>query len=101
MSSSPFCQAKKQECVKFRAQTDIIFSFGINNCFMKLIQSGGILGVLSVWISILNCSSARRDSSVMAVFAGTTPCSNIIRPLHNIKPEADCPLEECHCILVE
>ena len=35
------------------------------------------------------------------VFAGTTPCGNVIRPLHKIKPEPDCPLEECQCIMVE
>ena len=39
------------------------------------------------------------DSSVL--FAGTTPCSNVIRPLHNIPKEPDCQLNECHCIMVE
>ena len=34
-------------------------------------------------------------------FAGTTPCSNIIRPLHNIPKEPDCQLNDCHCIMVE
>jgi len=36
-----------------------------------------------------------------AVFAGTTPCSNVIRTIHNIKPEADCQLQDCKCIMVE
>jgi hypothetical protein len=40
-----------------------------------------------------------KDSSV--VFAGTTPCNNIIRPLHKITPEADCPIKECLCFMVE
>jgi hypothetical protein len=40
-----------------------------------------------------------KDSSV--VFAGTTPCSNVIRAIHNIKPEADCQLQDCECIMVE
>lgn len=35
------------------------------------------------------------------VFAGTTPCGNIIRPLHQIPTEVDCPLNECKCIMVE
>lgn len=39
------------------------------------------------------------ESSVL--FAGTTPCSNIIRPLHNIAKEPDCQLNDCHCIMVE
>ena len=44
-------------------------------------------------------SNSSKDSSV--VFAGTTPCGNVIRPLHKINPEPDCPLEECKCIMVE
>lgn len=40
-----------------------------------------------------------KDSA--AFFAGTTPCSNIIRPLHKIPKESDCQLNECHCIMVE
>ena len=43
--------------------------------------------------------STRKDSSVL--FTGTTPCSNIIRPLHKITAEADCIWNECHCIMVE
>jgi hypothetical protein len=34
-------------------------------------------------------------------FAGTTPCSNIIRPIHKIATEPDCVLNECKCIVVE
>lgn len=56
-------------------------------------------------ITMIGCSSAPgrsnsfKDSSV--VFAGTTPCGNVIRPIHKINPEADCPLEDCKCIMVE
>jgi hypothetical protein len=39
------------------------------------------------------------DSSVF--FAGTTPCSNVIRPLHKIAKEPDCQLNDCHCTMVE
>lgn len=42
---------------------------------------------------------AVKDSAVL--FSGTTPCSNIIRPLHKIPEEADCMLNECHCIMIE
>lgn len=44
-------------------------------------------------------SSAMKDSSV--IFTGTTPCSNVIRPLHKIKEEPDCKWNECHCMMVE
>jgi len=44
-------------------------------------------------------SNSFKESAV--VFAGTTPCGNDIRSLHNITPETDCPLQDCKCILVE
>ena len=56
-------------------------------------------------ITIIGCdtapdrSNSAKDSSV--VFAGTTPCGNVIRPLHKINPEPDCPLEDCKCMMVE
>jgi hypothetical protein len=49
--------------------------------------------------SVPDRSNSSKDSAV--VFAGTTPCGNVIRPLHKINPEPDCPLEECKCIMVE
>ena len=49
--------------------------------------------------SVPDRSSSSKDSFV--VFAGTTPCGNVIRPLHKINAEPDCPLEECKCIMVE
>ena len=49
--------------------------------------------------SISDRSNSSKDSSV--VFAGTTPCGNVLRPIHKINPEPDCPLEDCKCILVE
>jgi hypothetical protein len=59
---------------------------------------------LAYIIAMLTCIAtpnqvATKDSSVL--FAGTTPCNNIIRPLHKIAPEADCTLNECHCMMVE
>ncbi len=56
-------------------------------------------------IAMIGCDSVpdRTTSSndLTVVFAGTTPCSNIIRPIHKINPEPDCPLEECKCMMVE
>ena len=40
-----------------------------------------------------------KDSSVL--YVGTTPCNNIIKPLHKINSEADCAAVECKCVLVE
>ena len=33
-------------------------------------------------------------------FEGSTPCGNIIRPLHKIANEPDCKWNECGCVLV-
>jgi hypothetical protein len=49
--------------------------------------------------SISDRSNSYKDSS--AVFAGTTPCGNVVRPIHKISPEPDCPLKECKCMMVE
>src|SRR5215510_11198628 len=56
-------------------------------------------------ITMISCNAAGdqpnpfKDSAI--VFKGTTPCGNVIRPIHNIKPEPDCQLQECKCIVVE
>ena len=61
--------------------------------------------IVACLIAMFGCNSgpgrsnSAKDSSM--VFAGTTPCGNVIRPLHKINPEPDCPLEECKCIVVE
>lgn len=46
-------------------------------------------------------STTGKESVVLAIFAGTTPCSNVIRPLHKIPGESDCELLECRCAMVE
>ena len=57
------------------------------------------------FVSMVTCASSQseanagKDSAIH--FAGTTPCSNIIRPLHKIKQEGDCALNECKCLVVE
>ena len=61
--------------------------------------------IVACFIAMIGCNSVpeRSNSSKdsFVVFAGTTPCGNIIRPLHKINAEPDCPLEECKCIVVE
>jgi hypothetical protein len=47
------------------------------------------------------CSATVKDTAVFAVFAGTTPCSNVIRPVHKIREEPDCNMVECLCAMVE
>ena len=54
---------------------------------------------MSTCLTTQGPATTSRDSSV--VFVGTTPCSNMIRPLHKIPPESDCALNDCHCIMVE
>lgn len=54
---------------------------------------------LSACVATPTPSIITKDSAI--VFVGTTPCGNIIRPLHKIKPEPDCALKECECIMVE
>jgi hypothetical protein len=50
---------------------------------------------------IPECTVTTKDPVVFAIFAGTTPCSNVIRPLHKIREEPDCNMAECLCIMVE
>src|SRR5262245_18842187 len=56
-------------------------------------------------ITMIGCNSMPDRSYALKdrviVFAGTTPCGNTIRPIHNIKPEPDCQLNECKCFVVE
>ena len=61
--------------------------------------------IFTFLIAMIGCkngpdqSNSSKESSI--VFAGTTPCSNVVRPLHDINPEPDCALEECKCMMVE
>ena len=61
--------------------------------------------IVAFFITMIACDSvpaqpnSSKDSSV--VFAGTTPCGNVIRPIHKINSEPDCPLEVCKCMMVE
>ena len=61
--------------------------------------------IFACFITMMGCDSAparsnsSNDSAI--VFAGTTPCGNVIRPIHKINPEPDCQLQECKCMMVE
>ena len=61
--------------------------------------------IVAFLITMIGCNNAPdrsnsyKDSFI--VFAGTTPCGNVIRPIHKINPEPDCPLKECKCMMVE
>ena len=60
---------------------------------------------LAFFIALMSCDNApgrtNNVKELSVVFAGTTPCSNIIRPIHKIKEEPDCPMAECNCFVVE
>lgn len=60
-----------------------------------------ILMLLAGIFLINSCDTSSKQPPVIVVFAGTTPCSNIIRPIHKITAEPDCELKACQCILVE
>ena len=61
---------------------------------MKLIQPNRTVMALAVWLTIANSSTTTKDSSVLGIFAGSTLCGDIIRPLHKISLQADCELVE-------
>jgi hypothetical protein len=71
---------------------------------MVIIQLSWKLITIAV-ISMVTCFakpkqvSGNKDSATL--FVGTTPCGNMIRPLHKIKPEPDCAFADCKCLLVE
>ena len=61
---------------------------------MKLKQPTHTITALILWLSITNPSTTSKDSSVLGIFAGSTLCGDIIRPLHKISQQADCALVE-------
>jgi hypothetical protein len=56
---------------------------------------------LSIVTTACSQNTGNSTSDSADIFAGTTPCGNIIRPLHKIKKEGNCALEECKCVMVE
>ena len=61
---------------------------------MKLIRTNRTIMALAVWLTIANPSATSKDSSVLRIYAGSTLCGDIIRPLHKISLQADCELVE-------
>ena len=59
---------------------------------MKPIHPVFTIMVLSAWLAIADRSRPSEDLSVLGVFRGTTPCGQMIRPLHSVAGEADCAL---------
>jgi len=47
---------------------------------------------LSACLAIGDREITSKDLSVQAVFVGTTPCGQMIRPMHKVSQEADCAL---------
>jgi hypothetical protein len=68
---------------------------------MRLIQPNRTIIALTMWLTIANPSATSKDSSVLGIFAGSTLCGDIIRPLHKISQQADCELVEWKLILYQ
>ena len=59
---------------------------------MKLLQSVFTIMTLSTCSAIGDREITSKDPSVQIVFVGTTPCGQMIRPMHKVSQEADCAL---------
>jgi hypothetical protein len=57
--------------------------------------------VLAVLLAATNRSIVHKDSAVVEVFAATTPCGDIIKPLHQISQQSNCDLVEWNLTLFE
>jgi hypothetical protein len=59
---------------------------------MKLLQSFLTIMALSTCSAIGNREITSKDSPLQIVFIGTTPCGQMIRPIHKVSQDADCAL---------
>ena len=59
---------------------------------MKLLQSFFTIMALSTCSAIGDRETTSGDSSLQMVFVGTTPCGQMIRPMHKVSQDADCAL---------
>ena len=59
---------------------------------MKLLQSFFTILALSTCSAIGDHEIIYKDSPLPIVYAGTTPCGQMIRPMHKVSQEADCAL---------
>ncbi|RXK61669.1 hypothetical protein ESA94_01235 [Lacibacter luteus] len=66
---------------------------------MKPIQSAFTLMTLVACLSVGKLQRNLNDSSILGIFAGTTPCGQFIRPLHKVSAEADCAMVQWKLIL--
>jgi hypothetical protein len=66
---------------------------------MNPIQSAFTIMTVTALLATVNLPTIPKDSSVIKVFAGSTPCDDIIRPLHKISRQADCALVEWKLVL--
>ena len=87
---APLCKVPVPARFLFRFDQQLLFM----NLFFIV-----ILSTLIGCNGVPGPSNSYKDS--VLVFAGTTPCGNVIRPIHNISPEPDCQLNTCKCFVVE
>lgn len=59
---------------------------------MKLLQSVFAFTTLSACLAVGDRELSSKISSAQEIFTGTTPCGQMIRPLHKVSQEADCAL---------
>jgi len=59
---------------------------------MKLVQSVFTIIALPVCLAMGDHDVSSKAPPVQVVFVGTTPCGQMIRPMHKVSQEADCAL---------
>lgn len=60
-----------------------------------------LLAFILAMVACTPAPSQEKGKDSFVFYVGTTPCSNVIRPLHKISAEADCQAVDCKCVLVE
>ena len=68
---------------------------------MKLLQPLFAIMVLSTCLASEDRELNSKKPPVAMVFVGTTPCGQLIRPMHNVSQEADCALVKWTLTLYE
>lgn len=59
---------------------------------MKLLQPVFTIMTLSACLAFGDREISSKNLPAQMVFAGTTPCGQMIRPMHKVSPDADCAL---------
>jgi len=78
--------------LKFHTRHLLVSIFDGNLSLMKLLQSLFTIMALSTCSAIGDREITSKDSPSQIVFVGTTPCGQMIRPMHKVSQEADCAL---------